>query len=153
MFAFRQETLNRKDVPMKWLASALTVVAFAACSNAPVFEVAQYSSIQPFDVVLAPGEQILVDDTFTVAFTDITEDSRCPIDAVCVWMGNAAVVLGLTAGSGPTHALTLNTGVVPNSAAHSGYRIRLVDVDPKPVSSSSIQRREYRAKLHIEAVQ
>lgn len=137
---------------MRWMASALTVVAFAACSDAPVFEVPRYSSVQPFDVVLAPGERVVVDDTFTVSFRDVTEDSRCPTDVTCVWAGNGAVVLELTSGSTAPYSITLNTGVVPHSADYAGYRIQLDDLDPEPVSTSAIERRAYRATLHIEAV-
>ena len=145
-------TLNCKEIHMKWLASTLTIFAFAACADAPVFEVPQYSSVQPFDVVLAPGDRVVVDDTFTVLFSDVTEDSRCPTDVECVWQGNAAVVLKLTAGSGPAFTMTLNTGVPSDTGEYAGYRIRLTDLDPKPVSTRSIQRAEYRARLHIEAL-
>jgi hypothetical protein len=137
---------------MKWLASALTVVAFAACSAGAVFEVPQYSSIQPFDVVLAPGDRVVVDDTFTIVFHDVAEDSRCPTDVECVWQGNAAVVLKLTAGSGPAFTMTLNTGVPSDTGEYAGYRIQLTDLNPKPVSTRAIQRAEYRATLHIEAI-
>jgi hypothetical protein len=105
---------------MKSLASALTVVAFAACSGAAVFEVPQYSSIQPFDVGLAPGDRVVVDDTFTIVFHDVAEDSRCPTDVECVWQGNAAVVLKLTAGSGAAFTITLTTGVPSDTGEDAG---------------------------------
>jgi len=135
---------------MKWLAAALALGASTACSTGEsVFGVPQYSAAIPFDVVLAPGEQIMVDSTFRVAFEGVKEDSRCPIDVICVWQGNAAVALELTAGEGPTLPFTVNTGIEPDSAVHAGYFVQLLEVNPAPVSTSRIDRKRYRVKLRI----
>jgi hypothetical protein len=136
---------------MKWLAAALALGAVTACSSEDiVFGVPQYSATVPFEVVLKPGEQILVDSMFSIEFDGVKEDSRCPIDAICVWQGNAAVALALTAGDGPTLPFTLNTGIEPDTAVHAGYFVRLLEVSPAPVSTSRIDRRRYRVKLYIE---
>ncbi|MDH3207356.1 MAG: hypothetical protein OEO79_12215 [Gemmatimonadota bacterium] len=114
--------------------------------------VAGYSSEQRREIVLAPGDEILVDGIFGVLFSEVTEDSRCPTDVVCVWQGNAAVVIGLTMGEGPTFPFTLNTGSGPNAATHAGHRVQLLDLTPYPRSDSAIAQRDYRAKLLIELV-
>jgi hypothetical protein len=72
---------------------------------------------------------------------------------VCVWQGNAAVVLGLTLGDGPTALTTVNTGVDPQSAVHGSYRVTLVGLMPAPVSTSPIDRDDYEAILRVERVQ
>ncbi len=137
---------------MKWLMSVLALCASAACSDPAVLGVREFSSVHPFEVVIAQGQEILVDGVFGVQFTDVSGDSRCATDVVCVWQGNAGIVIGLTVGDGPTHPFTLNTGIEPHFAVHGGYRVRLLEVRPEPVSTSPIQLRDYRVKLRIEAV-
>ncbi len=117
-----------------------------------VFMRPAYTSAQPFEVVIALGGEIVVDGILRVGFADLTEDSRCPTDVVCVWRGNAAVQLGLTLGSGPTQPFTVNTGVDPFSAVFGSYRVTILDVSPAPVSTSPIDRDDYRARLRVEAV-
>jgi hypothetical protein len=102
------------------------------------------------ELTLAVGEDALVDGIFGVVFTEVAEDSRCALDVVCVWEGNAAVVLGLTMGTGPTVPFTLNTALEPHSAVHGPYRVTLIDVLPAPLSSSSIPPGSYRARLLVE---
>jgi hypothetical protein len=112
-----------------------------------------YTSTQPFEARVELGDEIVVDGIFRIGFDDLTEDSRCPADVVCVWQGNAAVILGLTLGSGPTVPATVNTGVEPHSAVHGSYRVNLVGVMPAPVSTSPIDRDDYQAILRVERVQ
>ena len=118
-----------------------------------VFVRPAYSSQEPFEARVQIGDEILVDGLFGVGFEDVTEDSRCPVDVVCVWQGNAAVVLGLTVGSGPTVPFTVNTGVEPHSAVHGSYRVTLVGLTPAPISTSPIDRDAYEATLRIERIQ
>jgi hypothetical protein len=118
-----------------------------------VFVRPAYTSTQPFEARIGLGDEILVDGIFGILFEDVTEDSRCPVDVVCVWQGNAAVVLGLTMGSGPTVPFTVNTGVDPQSVVHGGYRVTLVGLLPAPVSTSPIDRDDYDAILRVERVQ
>jgi hypothetical protein len=118
-----------------------------------VFVRPAYTSEQPFEARVGLGDEILVDGLFGIGFDDLTEDSRCPVDVVCVWQGNAAVVLGLTLGSGPTVPFTVNTGVEPHSAVHGSYRVTLVGVLPAPYSTYPIDRNDYEAILRVERVQ
>jgi len=118
-----------------------------------VFVRPAYTSVQPFEARVRLGDEIVVDGVFSISFDDLTEDSRCPVDVVCVWQGNAAVVLGLTLGDGPTVPATVNTGGEPHSAVHGSYRVTLVDVLPAPYSTSPIDRDDYEAILRVERVQ
>ena len=111
-----------------------------------------YSAEQPFTAVLAIDEEILVDGIFRVALADVSEDSRCAVDVVCVWEGNAVVVLGLTLGTGPTHPFDLNTALEPDGAEHGMYRVSLLELAPEPRSDTPIDRGSYRAMLKIQVV-
>ena len=95
--------------------------------------------------------ELRVGDEVTVPKTVVEEDSRCPVDMVCVWEGNAAVELGLTAGSGPTHLHVLNTALEPKAVDFSGVRVTLVGVAPEPREGQPIPEDEYVVTLRLES--
>jgi hypothetical protein len=87
-----------------------------------------------------------------VAFTAVPEDSRCPVDVICVRAGNAVVEIGVTPafGEGPSHRLVLNT----TEGAHDGVawdvRVTLLQLLPDPVSTRVTPAQDYVAKLSLE---
>lgn len=100
---------------------------------------------------IKPGEEFelrcgqsasLSEAGLVVTFKDLTEDSRCPEGAVCVWAGNARVVVSLS----ETDVL-LNTTLQPREVSHSGYRIRLVAVHPYPKLNEQYRPEDYSIKL------
>jgi len=60
------------------------------------------------------GETIRV-GPLALEFTTLAEESRCPLNATCVWGGNARILLTATLGR-TTDVLELNT--------YSGYQVR-----------------------------
>lgn len=86
-------------------ALLLTVVALAAGLGAllPAVAVAQLEDPVPLpapgttvpgDVQLQVGQTATLDGgALQVTFVDVIEDSRCPMDVMCVWMGRAIVAL------------------------------------------------------------
>jgi len=106
---------------------------------------------QSGEVVVAYGEEVPVGESvIRVAFGDVRSDSRCPVDAVCVWQGNAEVEMGIRAGMGPTHALRINTNLDPRSADWQGIRVTLLELMPVPRAGVRIEPREYSARLRLE---
>lgn len=63
-----------------------------------------------------------------------------------------AALIGLTMGTGPTHAFTLHTTLKPNAAEHAGYRVGLLRLDPLLHSGSAIEPGTYRATFSVEAI-
>lgn len=104
----------------------------------------------PARIQLAPGQEIVVDGVLGLRFVGVEEDSRCPIDAVCVWQGNAAVRIALSRPGIPEVSALLNTSVEPTGAEFGGYRIRLEELSPLPRSTSSIPPASYSATIRIE---
>ncbi len=99
---------------------------------------------------LAPQQSMSVDGTpLTVAFLNVTGDSRCPGDAICIQGGDAIVHVRATAAT--TSEYELHTGDAARSAVtHAGYRIALTKVEPYPFSSlPAIQPGDYRATLVV----
>jgi len=101
-------------------------------------------------LVLAPGVEVSpFGDPFRVTFLAVANDSRCPIDAMCVWQGNAAVEIGVRLGMGPTIPDTLHTAATPKDAIWWGYRITLVALDPVPRAATPVPPGDYRATVKV----
>jgi hypothetical protein len=108
---------------------------------------------QPAEIELNVGEEVTIPGTvLRIAFVGVSEDSRCPVDVVCVWEGNAAVDIGLTAGSGPTQLRVLNTALDPRFKDFGGLRVTLVDVAPEPYEGEPIPPEGYVVRLRLEAL-
>jgi hypothetical protein len=109
------------------------------------------SADQSFTLDLGQTVQIR-DAGFSLRFQSVPSDSRCPINAMCVWAGNAAVQL--VAHFGPSQALTpdlpliLNTTIDPHALPVGGYLVELHALAPQPVAGQP-QPRNYRATLRV----
>jgi hypothetical protein len=99
---------------------------------------------------LAPGESAAIEGTsIRVSFLRVSRDSRCPADAICVWAGDAAVHVRAT-GNGSVE-YELHTGdPARTSVAHGDFRIGLVQLQPYPFSSRTIEPGDYRATLTVK---
>jgi hypothetical protein len=99
---------------------------------------------------LSPGEVARVDDAdLRLQFVRVTGDSRCPADALCI-QGGDAIVQVLAAGDNDSALLGLHTGDSTRASADfRGARISLVELQPYPFSSRTIQPDEYRATLTV----
>ena len=121
------------------LRIAAVALVCAACSNQPM-------AGDPGDRPTIPAS---LDREFRVAFGqtvavkgadleitfDDVSDSRCPQGAVCVWEGNAHVVLQLVTDSSKPAELALDTHPdMVGSGRAFDYEVRLVKVDPFPGS-------------------
>ena len=98
---------------------------------------------------LAPGESASIEDTsITIEFMRVSGDSRCPADAICIQGGDALVEVRVRNGS--TAEYELHTGDQSRAAVtHAGFRIELMQLQPYPFSSRTIQPGEYRATLTV----
>lgn len=97
------------------------------------------------EFALAPGESAVAgDDGFLVTFESVTEESRCPMDALCIVPGR--VVLDVSAGRG-LRRVALSPGDVATVESH---RLRLVQVEPYPSAAQPIPSSAYRATFVVE---
>ena len=98
---------------------------------------------------LAPGERVAIErGAFILEFRGVTGDSRCPADAVCIQGGDATVhVRVLDSGDSDYE---LHTGDSSRATAmHRQTRIELVELQPYPFSSRTIEPGDYRATLTV----
>ena len=99
---------------------------------------------------LSPGEAVAIADAdLALQFLSVTGDSRCPADAVCILGGDAIVEIRAFDGSDAA-LLSLHTGdAARSSGVYRGARISLVELQPYPFSSRTIDEGEYRATLTV----
>jgi hypothetical protein len=128
------------------------MLALAGCATPAPF---------PDDPKVTPGEEFTlpaggsasIDDRYLVTFENVLEDSRCPMNARCVWEGNARVlfsVLEIRRGKRDEYhswPLELNTSerlATRQSVGDLTLHVRLLDPTPMagvPVGKYSLTLR------------
>ncbi len=96
-----------------------------------------------------------------LSFEEVSEDSRCPENVMCVWAGRASVVFHLVGGESDTAFVLTMPGLTP--APHDenddvpvhGFVFKLLELSPYPVFTYPLSNRErrsppYRALLRVE---
>ena len=127
------------------LAIALSLGACSGAAPAPSFD----TEPLPATVVLRVGESHTFGPS-VVQFSEVKGDSRCPVDVVCVWAGNAevALVVGPAVGEGPSQLIAINTLLEPLVGSARGLRFRLIALAPEPRTTDT--QRAYVATIRVE---
>jgi hypothetical protein len=134
------------------IATHVAVIAFVCllagggCASRPS-EPGQLG--EPFD--LRAGAPAAVQGGLTILFDRVSSDSRCPIDANCVWAGDAVVVLKLSHRSGSRADADLHTDRRAPSATFMTYTIELVALAPSPHGNRPIEQSDYVATLTVSS--
>jgi hypothetical protein len=77
-------------------------------------------------------------------------DSRCPSDVTCVWQGQAKILVDINKNSqnlGNFSLILNDKNLEARSFDH--YSIRMIKVDPYPISSKKIQLSDYDITLKL----
>jgi hypothetical protein len=128
---------------MRSLPFILSALFFFSCESSHHITALHFPLDEEFR--LQPGESMSIGDgAMLIKFKMLAEDSRCPEGAVCVWQGNARVILEVDRSE-----LALNTFLEPKQSTMNGYTIRLVDVDPYPKIGSSIPPGNYSIRIIV----
>jgi len=118
------------------------VLAATACDESqtgPTVGLNEQFTLSPGSVAAIRG------DDLAVRFDEVTGDSRCPADAICIQGGDALVHVRVT-GGGSSGSYVLHTGDSTRAAiVHGSVRIALVELQPYPFSSRTIAPDDYRA--------
>ena len=84
-----------------------------------------------------------------VQFVQVTGDSRCPVDAVCIQGGDAIVHLRAFDDTAPSD-YQLHTGDSNQAVVmHGALRIALLELQPYPFSSRTTAQDDYKATLRV----
>ncbi|KAF0151220.1 MAG: hypothetical protein FD143_2159 [Ignavibacteria bacterium] len=129
--------------------SLIFLLTFSGCQDDVLLP--SHSSIDitkdsPKEAALKIGESVLLNNEMLITFTGVGADSRCPIDVICVWAGDAEIKLKLRKGNLEREVI-LHTGLLPNSALFDGYEIYLASVLPFPKSNENIKPGQYSIQL------
>lgn len=100
---------------------------------------------------LALGDTARVNGGPDVSFEAVVEDSRCPIDAVCIQAGRATVRLGIRHPDG-AQAIELSTREGAAADTVQGYGVRLVSLLPPPRAAAPTPSDSYRVALLIDSL-
>ena len=98
-------------------------------------------------VTLSYGESAIA-GSLSLTFVDVEEDSRCPAGAVCIWEGNARIVVRLARDDKQILA-DFNSTVGARVVTFEGYTIELKDVAPYPTVDSQIDKQQYIVRLKV----
>jgi len=132
-------------------AAIVGATACAAARTSDVPRTRAAGSSAEVVVTLRIGESITPDGLrATVTLLDVTDDSRCPSDATCVWAGDATVTVRVETPDADAAAVALHTGLADRRTAEaSGLRLTLSRLDPLPVAGQPVPREGYRAAIAI----
>ena len=97
-------------------------------------------------VSVALGRSVITrDGAVRVSFVKKLDDSRCGIDAICIWAGDVGAVLRIEtlerSGEGSVH-----TALNPREFVLGDYQISLVDMHPYPGDQS---KRQHTAAVRV----
>jgi len=131
----------------------LAMLALGACAQ-PIVEPPDYPGVdrsieRDVEFDLARGESVtLRGSRLAVHFAGVTEESRCPMNARCVWEGNAKVAIEVTENKLRDDGLTdvwsdtleLNTSDrFATRTQFRSYDIALVHLEPTPMAGQAVE--------------
>lgn len=132
---------------MRTFLVAFCLLAATACDeNGPTGPTVPLNA----QFTLARGEMARVEQVaIGVLFVGVAGDSRCPADAFCIQGGDATVQVRVF-DAGVANDYELHTGDARRAAvSHRSLEIALLQLQPYPFSSRTIDPSEYRATIVV----
>jgi hypothetical protein len=84
-----------------------------------------------------------------ITFNKVTDDSRCPVDVVCIWAGDAKIQLTVARNGSPAETRIISITSPNNEVVSGNLRIRFVGLAPSPRQSEPGAGRAYVAQLVV----
>jgi hypothetical protein len=134
------DTSAPTDVP------ATTIVLPPTTTPIPIISREQFIEPQLDDEFwIKMGESVTLEKgSLTIKFLSLAGDSRCPEGVLCVWMGNAEVILEVS-----KNEIRLNTLLDPKEEVVGDYNIQLRDVIPYPKAGVEYMPENYSIKIVV----
>lgn len=131
-------TLHRYLIPF------LLAAALVACRSDSAARAASLDQ----EIELAPRQQVVFgQQELEVEFVRVVQDSRCPTDVTCVWAGEVEVEVSTRMDASEAVSHLIKAG---EHAAVGGFRVTVMQVLPKRISTREISPEEYRITLKVE---
>lgn len=141
---------NRSFARLAGPLLALAVIAPATAAPASAAEIEVQAGA---GFVLRLGDSATITGTATrVTFEAVVEDSRCPIDVMCVWSGvfTAGLIVESADGVGATKSQTIEVDTLGATADAGGFRFSIIRVKPPTVSTRTIDPAQYAVLFATE---
>ncbi len=147
---FRNNTIHKAIITFGVVSCVLlscwqTTYAARPAKQPRQVRLGHYFNVQSQQEVIVRGSGL------RMKFTEVN-DSRCPRNVTCVWAGNAAVKLDVSFRGRDRQTITLNTTgttTMLREQIYHGYRIRLLAVNPYPVSGQPSKAGDYVITLKV----
>ena len=134
--------------------TALLVVTIAACSSSTTADVSAPAQTNTTTTqrevgkaTMKIGDSIVMGE-LRLTFRSVEGDSRCPIDAACVWAGDAEIALKIEQANRAAVA-ALHTMLEPKKTEWNGYTISLVSLTPVRRAADAVNPEDYRAEVVV----
>ncbi len=101
------------------------------------------------DVEIKYSESITINKELTIYFKDVAADSRCPIDVMCVWEGDAETILVIQNNKSEKE-IKLHTKLYPREMYFEGYLISIKQLLPLPKSTVLTKKSDYKITLTLK---
>lgn len=140
----------------KIIITLLLSILIISCSD--TLNESQDGIIQLSDTTQIYFKQTLFNfkESLSIQFDNLVSDSRCPIDAICVWEGDAEVRFKFKIEL-QTHFLSLHTSKTPGfrrdttlSINYKIYNIEMVELKPYPQTNIVLKPEDYKASIVIK---
>jgi hypothetical protein len=135
-----------KIVSTATIISAPTITPVPTSTPIPIIPTKQL--IEPKldeEIQIQIGESVTLEGgRLTIKFKSLAGDSRCPQGVVCVWAGNAEVILEVS-----KNEFALNTALDPKEKVVGDYNIQLKDVTPYPKTGEELKPEDYSIKIVV----
>ena len=103
------------------------------------------------DFTLAEGQTAIVSEPrIAVRFLEVTEDSRCPVEADCIAAGNATVRLRVSHEGFEPAILDLRTDEPVSRKVYNYYAVEMTGLEP--ARSIRVENPDYRVHLRVYGV-
>lgn len=102
-------------------------------------------------VTLSVGDEVGIEGTtWLVLFEAVVQDSRCPLDVVCIHAGSVTVAFAASDGHASLRAPVTLEGSAPARAALGELELSLHAVEPQPLASRPTRPGDYRATISLD---
>ena len=136
---------------MKYIA-LVAIALIAGCATVPDDTVVENGAAAPMGTVVALGQPVRLDPApqqiFVVTPMKLLEDSRCPINARCVWAGRVVVETRVD-GAGWQETVAVEMG---KDTTVRGERVTLSIVKPDRVAGEELNLSDYRFGYDINQI-
>ena len=137
-------------LPIKIITTGLLVGFISGCS--PAYDYRKDPVVT--EITVPMNKTVTAGKTgLSVSFDKIESDSRCAINARCVWSGVAVVAATVKNAKGESKALrlgTVNFEKINNSEEAFGKRITLLELLPQPVAGQAAKPELTKSSIKIK---